>query len=140
MWGHMGACNCGNLAQEITHLSKREIHEIAMRRKGNWNDQCDAFCPTSGLPMDDLISTLLIAGLDLEDLKNLEKLSDKKVLKNLPGDYRYLNNNNRNHVIIYLNAWADLLERRMLEKIKVPKLISDPQPEEFAWSDKLMEN
>lgn len=25
-WVHMGACNCGNLAQELTKLSKAEIH------------------------------------------------------------------------------------------------------------------
>ena len=24
-WGHMGSCNCGNLAQEITDLSEKEI-------------------------------------------------------------------------------------------------------------------
>ena len=31
-WGHMGSCNCGNLAQELTKLSKAEIHSYAMQR------------------------------------------------------------------------------------------------------------
>ena len=122
MWGHMGVCNCGNLIQEITKLSKKEIHERAMKRKGDWNDQCDAFCPTSGMAMDELISTLLEAGLDIIDLKNLEKLSDTEVLRSLPTKYRYLNNNNREHVVMYLYAWADLMEKRLLNKIKLPEL------------------
>lgn len=122
MWGHMGSCNCGNVAQQITKLSGSEIHEMAMKRKGDWNDQCDDFCPTSGLPADELIATLLDAGLDLDDLKNLEKLSDKEVLKTLPLKYRYLKNNNRQHVVIYLKAWADLLEKRLLEKITLSDL------------------
>ncbi|WP_342626366.1 hypothetical protein [Belliella baltica] len=37
-WGHMGACNCGNLAQEITEFSKGEIHQDAMQRYGDWNE------------------------------------------------------------------------------------------------------
>lgn len=122
MWGHMGSCNCGNVAQQITKLSGSEIHEMAMKRKGDWNDQCNDFCPTSGLPSDELIATLLDAGLDLDDLKNLEKLSDKEVLKTLPLKYRYLKNNNRQHVVIYLKAWADLLEKGLLEKITLSDL------------------
>ena len=29
-WGHMGSCNCGNLAQELTKLTKAEIHAHAL--------------------------------------------------------------------------------------------------------------
>lgn len=47
-WVHMGACNCGNLAQELTKLSKAEIHSYAMQRYGDWSDQILEFCPTSG--------------------------------------------------------------------------------------------
>ena len=50
-WGHMGACNCGNLAQELTSLTKKEIHDYAMRGHGDWSEQVDAFCPTSTMPM-----------------------------------------------------------------------------------------
>ena len=31
-WGHMGSCNCGFLAQEITKMTKAEIHARAMQR------------------------------------------------------------------------------------------------------------
>src|SRR5438128_9461979 len=72
-WGHMGSCNCGFLAQEITHFSKEEIHSRAMQRHGDWNDQLNDYCPTRGLPIDDLISALLAFGFDSDDLKHLEK-------------------------------------------------------------------
>jgi hypothetical protein len=58
-WGHMGACNCGFLAQEITRLRKDEIHSRAMQRYGDWAEQLNDYCPTSGLPMDALISEML---------------------------------------------------------------------------------
>ena len=75
-WGHMGGCNCGNLAQELTKLSKDQIHTYAMQRYGDWNGQVDDYCATSLMPIDLVISEMLGAGLMLEDLKHLEKLSD----------------------------------------------------------------
>jgi len=35
MWGHMGSCNCGNLAQEVTKRTKAEIHAYAMQGHGD---------------------------------------------------------------------------------------------------------
>lgn len=124
-WGHMGCCNCGNLAQEITKLSRAEIHERAMKRKGDWNDQCDNFCPTSGIAMDDLISELLNAGLDIDDLKNLEDLSDKNILKTLPTGRRNLIKNKRDDVVIYLNAWAKILEKTLIDEIDLYSLLPE---------------
>jgi len=113
-WGHMGACNCGFLAQQITTLKKDEIHARAMERYGDWNEQLNDYCPTSGLPMDDLISEMLMAGLDTGDLKHLEKLSDPKVLRSLPIEQRNLKHNNKPDVMVYLNTWANLLENELL--------------------------
>ena len=69
-WGHMGSCNCGNLAQELTTFTKAEIHEFAMMGRGDWNEQVEEFCPTSGLPMDLLIADMLNKGLTTSDLQN----------------------------------------------------------------------
>ena len=127
-WGHMGSCNCGNLAQEITQLSKAEIHEYALQtRFGDWSEQTAEFCPASRLPMDLVISEMLDAGLTRTDLKHLEKLSDKQVLKRLPGNQRYLTHNKRDDVVKYLNIWANMLEEELLagietEPIKTPSL------------------
>ena len=121
-WGHMGSCNCGHLAQEITKLNKSEIHSRAMQKYGDWNDQLNDYCPTSGLLMDDLISQLLNAGLDLDDLKCLEKLSDSRVLRTLASEDRYLSHNKKKDVFTYLNAWAEMMEKELLDSVTLPSL------------------
>jgi len=119
-WGHMGACNCGFLAQHITHLRKEEIHARAMQRYGDWNEQLNDYCPTSGLPMDDLITELLNFGFDIDDLKHLERLSDPRVLQTLPPKQRNLERNAKADVIRYINTWANLLEIQLLHHITLP--------------------
>lgn len=125
-WGHMGSCNCGFLAQEVTHLRKAEIHSRAMRGTGDWNEQLNDYCPTSGLPMDDLISELLAAGFDVDDLKHLEKLSSSEILRTLPVTERNLKHNVKADVVKYLHAWASLLEEQLLAKVSLPKAITTP--------------
>ncbi|MCB0488922.1 MAG: hypothetical protein KDC99_10620 [Cyclobacteriaceae bacterium] len=122
-WGHMGACNCGFLAQEITSLSKREIHSFAMEGHGDWNEQLNDYCPTSGLKMDDLISDLLNFGFDIDDLKHLERLSDPKVLRQLPINKRNLKQNNKADVETYLTAMARMLEERLANKVNLVELL-----------------
>lgn len=121
-WGHMGSCNCGNLAQELTSLTKAEIHEHALAvGRGDWNEQLNDHCPTSGLPMDLLILEMMNAGLTTDDLKHLEKLSDRRILERLPTEKRYLRHNFRDDVVLYLSTWANLLEDQLLATIELPK-------------------
>jgi hypothetical protein len=120
-WGHMGSCNCGNLAQELTTLTRGEIHANALAAgRGDWNEQLNDYCPTSGLPMDQLIADMLSAGLSADDLKHLERLSDRQVLVRLPEGKRYLRHNFRDDVVLYLVTWASLLEEQMLSTIRLP--------------------
>jgi hypothetical protein len=121
-WGHMGSCNCGFLAQEITRLNKVEIHQRAMQRYGDWNEQLRDYCPTSGLPMDDLISEMLAFGFDTDDLKHLERLSDGRVLRQLPLEHRNLSRNVKSDVVLYLRTWASLLEQQWLASARIPDL------------------
>lgn len=116
-WGHMGACNCGHLAQEITSLKKAEIHRRAMERYGDWNEQLNDYCPTSGLAMDDMISQMLEAGFDIDDLKNLEKLSSREILNQLPAERRNLKHNVKQDVITYMKAWTVLIENQLVDQI-----------------------
>ncbi len=124
-WGHMGCCNCGLLAQEITKLSKSQIHEFAMERSGDWAQQCSSYCPTSGFPMDHLITLMLESGLELEDLKHLENLSDPLVLNELPFEARRLKRNVRQDVRLYMWTWAELLEDHLIQHLPPPS-IEDP--------------
>jgi hypothetical protein len=119
-WGHMGGCNCGNLAQELTRMTRAQIHQYAMQRYGDWNEQVADYCDTSQLPFDVIINQMLEAGLSLEDLKHLEKLDDRAILHRLPLARRHLIHNRRDDVVTYLAEWANLLEEKLLEKITLP--------------------
>ena len=106
-WGHMGMCNCGFLAQTITGLTADEIHSSAMERHGDWEEQAELYCATSGLLIDHVLSAMMQLGLDEGDIRNLEKLSDLAVLRCLP---RHVRHNVRDDVVMYMTAWADLRE------------------------------
>lgn len=121
-WGHMGSCNCGFLAQEITHLRKDEIHARAMCRYGDWSEQLHDYCPTSGLLMDDLIREMLDFGFDRDDLIHLERLSHPKVIAYAKTEERTFQHNVKEDAIRYLNLWADMLENEMIDQINVPRL------------------
>lgn len=120
-WGHMGSCNCGFLAQEITSLKKEDIHLRAMHRYGDWSEQLNDYCPGSGLPMDDLISDMIAFGFDSDDLRDLERLSNPRILSAMtPGvELKY---NKKEDVVLYLETWASLLEESLYEKIVLPAL------------------
>lgn len=121
-WGHMGCCNCGFLAQQITHLRKDEIHSAAMLGHGDWTEQLNDYCSTSGLPMDNLISTMVAFGFDTADLKNLERLSDIRILNCLAGEKRDLQHNVKDDVAMYMRTWANLLEDELISQVSLPDL------------------
>src|SRR5688572_29236021 len=120
-WGHMGLCNCGFLAQQISHLKKEEIHRRAMQRHGDWTEQLNDYCATSGLPMDDLISEMLSIGFDTDDLRHLERLSSPVVLRSMPPENRNLKHNVKEDVVKYLRVWAELIESQLLAEIALPE-------------------
>ncbi|GAB3833628.1 hypothetical protein [Hymenobacter jeollabukensis] len=122
-WGHMGSCNCGHLAQTITCLSKAEIHARALQRHGDWDQQLRDYCPTSGLPIDDIIDEMLAAGFTRPDLAHLERLSDPVIRAAIPAARREaLRHNQRDDVVLYLRTWAQLLEAQWLAGIELPRL------------------
>ena len=118
-WGHMGNCNCGNLAQVVCKLDNNVIHQYAMQGAGDWSEQTMTYCEDSGLPFDIMVSELLNAGLDLTDLKHLEKLSDKRVLEKIPFEERNLSHNVKKDVVRYMYTWASVLEEELIEKIEL---------------------
>lgn len=117
-WGHMGACNCGHLAQQLTSFSKATIHQFAMQGRGDWHEQANDYCPTSGLPMDLLISQMLQKGLTTVDLQHIERLTDKSVLVKLdPLKRQSLQYNQKVDVILYFETWANVLEEQLFENV-----------------------
>ena len=112
-WTHMGACNCGHLAQTVTLSSPREIHEMALMRAGDWSEQTREYCPTSGLPIDHVIESLLQLGATLGELRDLERLSNERILKRIPVERRReLSFRNPKDVALYMRTWATLLDEK----------------------------
>ena len=107
MWGHMGACNCGQLAQTVTGLTGAEIHRAALEREGEWERQANEYCPTSGLLVDHILAVMFELGLTRADVRNLERLADPRVLARVGRPLRF---NRREDAVVYLRVWADLLE------------------------------
>ena len=109
-WGHFGKCNCGHLAQTITQLSAREIHQSASFLGGDWGVRVEEYCPVSRFLIDDIIRKLLSIGLEQQDIVHLENLSDPNVLKRIPGSPKNLNRNSKEDAISYLEALANFIE------------------------------
>jgi hypothetical protein len=110
-WGHMGMCNCGLLAQSITGLAGAEIHQSALVREGDWEQQANDYCPTSGNLIDAVLAAMFDLGVTRDDIRHLEKLSDSAVLRRVG---RYLRFNKREDVVLYMHTWADLLEESLV--------------------------
>ena len=117
-WGHMGSCNCGNLAQTITSFTRAEIQQYALQKRGDWSDQLLDYCPTSGYPMDMIIERMVDFGFTAQDLRHLEWLSDNDIISHI--GVPFLNRNLKSDTILYLNSWADLLQSKLPKSIELP--------------------
>ncbi len=118
-WGHHGACNCGNLVQVITNFTEGEIVRYAHKGIGEWTELAQEFCPVTHAPIDLVIAKLVAIGLTPTDIHHVEYLSDKEILKHLPDGFRWLQRNNRQHAIAYFEAFALLLEEKLLQNISI---------------------
>ena len=63
---------------------------------------------------------LINFGFDIEDLKNLERLSAPEILGGLPSEKKYLRFNFKPDVITYVKTWALLLEDELLKDVNLP--------------------
>ena len=120
-WGHMGSCNCGNLAQTVTSFSRAEIQKYAIEKRGDWNEQLIDYCPTSGFPMDLIIEKMIDFGFSKQDLRHLEWLSDTEIVNEVLKDksISHLSRNSKSDTILYMKTWANLLEDKLVAPIKL---------------------
>lgn len=118
-WGNHGSCNCGNLLQVVTRLTKEDILRHAHTGIGEWTELAEEYCGVTNTPVDLMISHLQQLGLTPTDIHNLEYLEDKEVLDHLPGGFRWLKRNVREDVILYFETFAALLEEKLVQSIQV---------------------
>lgn len=128
-WGNHGACNCGNLLQTVTRLSKEEILTYAQTGIGEWTELAEDYCSITDAPVSLLVHKLTNIGLTPVDIHNLEYLQDKTVLNNLPGGFRWLKRNVREDVIAYFETYAAMLEEKLIQSIKIPGSLFEPVAE-----------
>jgi hypothetical protein len=119
-WGNHGACNCGNLLQSVTQLSEAQILQYAHSGIGEWTELAADYCSVTNAPVDMLLTELQKIGLTPTDIHNIEYLEDINVLKALPGGFRWLRRNVREDVIVYFETFADVLEEKLIQSIKIP--------------------
>jgi hypothetical protein len=139
-WGHHGACNCGNLLQVITPLTEGEILRYAHTGTGEWTELAEEYCGTAQVPVNTLLSKLEQAGLTPTDIHHIEYLTDKKILHQLPGGFRWLKRNVREDVIDYFEAFADLLEKELMRLLetKIESRIPVTSSVEVKYSNALI--
>jgi hypothetical protein len=118
-WGHHGACNCGHLLQATTELTKEEIVTYAHTGIGEWTELAQETCPVTDAPVNLLLTKLQQLGLTPTDIHNIEYLEDREVLNRLPGGFRWLKRNVREHVILYFETMAAMLEEKLISNIEV---------------------
>ena len=131
-WGHHGACNCGNLLQVLTPFTDKEILRFAHSGIGEWTELAEEYCSTTNAPVNMVIGKLLNAGLTPTDIHHIEYLTDKEVLENLPGGFRWLQRNVREDVIVYFEAFATVLEEKYIQSINIQEVLVtnySPAPE-----------
>jgi len=128
-WGNHGSCNCGNLLQVITDLTKEEILTYAHTGIGEWTELAEDYCGVTDAPISLLLKKLQDTGLTPTDIHNLEYLEDRTVLNGLPGGFRWLKRNQRADVILYFRTYADLLEEQLIEQIPLPSFELKKEPQ-----------
>ena len=109
-WGHMGQCNAGHLIQTVTGMDSFEIVQSVDFQLDEWSEHATDYCSCTGSKVDDIFLTMERYGMSHSDIVKLESLSDKAILDNLNGGFRYLRRNVREDVIEYMRSFADLLE------------------------------
>ncbi|AXJ00863.1 hypothetical protein CYPRO_1612 [Cyclonatronum proteinivorum] len=130
-WCHMGRCNCGHLAQTITELSPAEIHEMALLKAGDWTTQSVEHCTATGLTIDHIIASMLELGLTRQDIANLERLADQRVLMRIPLERRKeMSHKNRADVVLYMNTLAQMLEEQLLNSVPPAEVLLSKISEE----------
>jgi hypothetical protein len=118
-WGHHGACNCGNLVQSVTKFTKEEILRHAHTGTGEWTELAIDFCPITNAPLTLIFNKLEEIGLTPSDIHHIEYLSDREVLNNLPGGFRWLKRNKKEDAIAYFETFATVLEEKLLQAINI---------------------
>lgn len=88
--------------------------------EGAWEPENVGACTLTGMSLDVVFDKLGGIGLETVDFQHLERLSDPIVRKRLGTSHINYPHNDRQNVIDYLRAWADLLEEEFSDSAATP--------------------
>jgi hypothetical protein len=83
--------------------------------EGAWEPENVGACSATGTPLDAVLDRLYELGLTPDDVRNLERLGDSVVRRRLGTNTEHFAHHERDNVVKYLRAWADLLEEELDE-------------------------
>jgi hypothetical protein len=115
-WGLTTKCNCGIVAQHITGISANDLWK-KLSTVGLWRSIIaeNLNCRATGLPMDSVVTAMMEVGMSEQDFKDLEYLSNQKVLDALGiesmSNDEHCQYDDRESFIAYARKWAELLEK-----------------------------
>lgn len=127
-WTNAETCNCGIVAQKLTGFDKLrlrdELEPLVFDNLfyGHW---CSTpTCVVTGKRTSQIFSAIRDAGMSMDDIDNLENLSDPEVLRNMRVSH--LTKWNPEHFILYVRAWADMLEEQLppIKQDRLPAKVS----------------
>jgi hypothetical protein len=108
----------GDWGSQARQSALRPFPELDFRDRpavdeGAWEPQDVGACQVTGAPLDEVLKRMYSLGLSPDDVEHLERLSDPQVRRRLGNNTGYFPHHQRDNVIAYLRAWADLLEERL---------------------------
>ena len=104
-----------------------------MHRSGDWADQLRDYCPTSKLPMDEVINRMEKSGIPITALSKLERLSDERILARVPTHRKPLKYNSSSDASFYIKVWSEIIKEELLNEVELPKeLLSQLSKKNYA--------
>lgn len=145
-----GSLFCALTGKSAAELQAEIPEAIGEDTSATWENLIGQHCPITGMPTQKLFRELFGYGLTQKDMMNLEYLSDPKVIERvninesvqevIPSRRKWyqlrtpkptvtiknvrvkLNHENKEHVIAYMRAWADLLTEGGAMDVAAPEL------------------
>ena len=81
--------------------------------EGAWEPEDIGACAATGAAVNDLLDGLYDVGLSAQDVALLERLADPAVRERLGVGAGYFAHYERDNVVRYMRAWAELLEEQL---------------------------
>lgn len=122
-WKMIGCCNAGCLIRAaIPGLSVRDLHIAGIQKHGDWEMLETLYRERSTYKIDNILSELYAMGFEQGDFTEVENLSNEEILSRIEREGEAIKRDNRENVIRYFKAWAQMLREKYTEKVKLPEM------------------